>query len=167
MEKPYDEIIIGAGSAGLSVAAGAAAFGARTALIEEGPMGGECLNNGCVPSKAFLRSAHLAADIRAAGLYGLNAAPGAADLAAVMARVNGIIERLAPHDSKERFESLGVEVLKARAALADGHTVRAGDRLLKGSHIVIATGALPLVPDLPGLKDVPYYTNLNIFIHFI
>lgn len=163
MEKLYDLIIIGAGSAGLSVAAGAAAFGAKTALIERGAMGGECLNTGCVPSKAFLRSAHLAGEIRNAGLYGLKAAPVEADLEKIMGRVGGIIKKIAPHDSKERFEGLGVDVFKEGAELLDKNTVRAGDKVLKGSYIVIATGALPLIPDLPGLESVPYYTNLNIF----
>jgi len=163
MEKPYDIIIIGAGSAGLSVAAGGAAFGARIALIESGRMGGECLNTGCVPSKAFLRSAHLAGDIRNSGLYGLDAALGGVDLARVMGRVNSIIQKIAPRDSRERFESLGVDVFSASAEIVDRNTVRAGERRLKCSHIVIATGALPLVPELPGLKNIPYYTNLDIF----
>jgi len=163
MKKDYDVIIIGAGSAGLSVAAGAAAFGAKTALIEQGSMGGECLNNGCVPSKAFLRSAHLARDIRHAGLYGLNAGLGPVDLAKVMARVNSIIARIAPNDSAERFKNLGVDVFAARAEILDRNTVRAGEKRLKGSHIVIASGTKPLIPKLPGLYAVPYYTNLDIF----
>jgi len=163
MEKPYDLIIIGAGSAGLSVAAGAAAFGARTALVERGAMGGECLNNGCVPSKAFLRSAHLAGEIRDAGLYGLEAAPAGADLEKIMDRIGGIIKKIAPHDSQERFEGLGVDVFRTSAELADRNTVLAGGKALKGTRLVIATGARPLIPALPGLADVPYYTNLDIF----
>lgn len=163
MEKPYDLIIVGAGSAGLSVAAGAAAFGARTALIERGLMGGECLNTGCVPSKAFLRSAHLAGEIRNAGLYGLEAAPAVADLGKIMGRAGDIIKNIAPHDSQERFESLGVDVFRAGAELLHENAVRAGDKVLEGSHIVLATGARPSIPYLPGLDDVPYYTNLNIF----
>ena len=163
MEKPYDVIVIGAGSAGLSVAAGSAEFGARTALIESGLMGGECLNTGCVPSKAFLRSAHLAGEIRGSGRYGLGAGLGKVELDKILARVNGIRERIAPHDSRARFEGLGVEVFEGRAAILDKNTVRAGDAELKGSYIIIASGALPLVPALPGLEGVPYYTSLNIF----
>jgi pyruvate/2-oxoglutarate dehydrogenase complex dihydrolipoamide dehydrogenase (E3) component len=163
MRYDFHVIVIGAGSAGLSVASGCSALGAKVAVVEEDIMGGDCLNVGCVPSKAFLRCAHLADEIRHSKEFGISAGEIKIDMKAVMARVKSAVAEIAPHDSKERFESLGVEVIKAKASLFDDHTVRAGNRVITGKHIVIATGSQPMVPLIPGLKDVPYLTNKNIF----
>lgn len=163
MKYNYHIIIIGGGSAGLVVASGGASMGAKVALIEKEYMGGDCLNAGCVPSKTFLRSAHLAADIRRAGEYGIAASLKNVDISSVMKRVGRVIETIAPHDSAERFTSLGVDVIHGRGVLADNHTVRVNDRIITGKYIVIATGSGPAVPPIPGLKDVPFYTNKNVF----
>ncbi len=163
MKYEYHIVIIGAGSAGLVVASGAASMGAKVALIEEDRMGGDCLNAGCVPSKSFLRSAHLAAEIRDAGRFGLSARVDAVDAFRVMERGRSVIREIAPHDSVERFTSLGVDVIPGRGRLADRHTVRVGDRTISGKYIVIATGSEPALPPIPGLADVPFLTNKNIF----
>ncbi len=163
MKYDYHIVIIGAGSAGLVVASGGASMGARVALIEEERMGGDCLNTGCVPSKSFLRSAHLAAQIRESGRFGLSARVERVDASRVMKRVHDVIREIAPHDSVERFTSLGVDVMAGRARLLDRHTVSLGDRTLTGKFIVIATGSRPAVPPIPGLADVPFLTNRNIF----
>ncbi|MCB4791562.1 MAG: FAD-dependent oxidoreductase [Elusimicrobia bacterium] len=163
MRYEYHVIVIGAGSAGLSVASGCAAFGAKTALIEKDKMGGECLNDGCVPSKAFLKCARIAGDIKNSQEFGIATGGVKTDLKTVIARVSSVIGSIAPHDSKERFESLGVDVIKAQASFVDAHTVKAGEKTITGKYIVIASGSVPLVPQTPGLKDVPYLTNKNIF----
>jgi len=163
MKYKYHIIIIGGGSAGLVVASGGASMGAKIALIEESKMGGDCLNTGCIPSKSFLRSAHLAADLKNSREYGISASLKDVNISAVMKRVQKVIETIAPHDSAERFTSLGVDVIKGRGILVDSHTVRVHDRIVTGKHIVIATGSRPVIPPVPGLDKVPYFTNENIF----
>jgi len=163
MKYNYHIIVIGGGSAGLVVASGGASMGAKVALIEKDKMGGDCLNAGCVPSKSFLRAAHLAADVKVLREYGLSAVLKDVNISAVMKRVSNVVETIAPHDSVERFTSLGVEVIKGRGVLADNHTVRVNDRIITGKYIVIATGSGPSVPPIPGLNKVPFYTNKNIF----
>jgi pyruvate/2-oxoglutarate dehydrogenase complex dihydrolipoamide dehydrogenase (E3) component len=163
MNYEYHAIIIGGGSAGLTVASGCAALGAKVALIEKGKMGGDCLNSGCVPSKAFLRSAHLLNEIRCADRLNINANYEAPAIALIMERVRSVIGAIAPHDSKERFEKLGVTVIEAEAVLLDNHRVKANGITLTGKYIVIAAGSKPALPPIPGLKDVPYFTNENIF----
>ena len=163
MEQEYHVIVIGGGSAGLVTAAGAAALGAKVALIEGGQMGGDCLNSGCVPSKSLLASAHLAQRIRQSEIMGLDSSLAPVNLQKVMDRVQKIIAEIAPHDSVERFESMGVEVIKAHGKLLDPHTVQAGGRTLRGKKIVIATGSLPLIPTLEGLDKVDYLTNETLF----
>ncbi|MGH8226049.1 MAG: dihydrolipoyl dehydrogenase family protein [Gammaproteobacteria bacterium] len=148
----YDLVVIGAGAAGLSAAAGAAQLGARVALIESGRMGGECLNNGCVPSKAMLHAARLAA---------VSSVPPA--LPAVLSRVRETIAAIAPHDSVERMTSLGVEVIAARARFVDAHTVEADGRRFSARRFLIATGSRPAVPPVPGLDGLPLLSNENIF----
>ena len=141
MRYHYHIIVLGAGSGGLVVASGGASLGAKVALIEEDKMGGDCLNTGCVPSKSFLRSAHLAAEIREASSFGLSAALTGVNASLIMKRVHDVIQTIAPHDSVERFTSLGVDVIKGRGVLVDRHTVKVNDRTITGKSIVIATGS--------------------------
>lgn len=158
-----DICVIGAGSGGLSVAAGAAQMGARVVLIEKGKMGGDCLNYGCVPSKSLIAAARAAETIRTAGRYGVTGGGPDIDFAAVQEHVHGVIAGIAPHDSVERFEGLGVRVLKARARFTGPGEVEAGDARVHARRFVIATGSSPAVPYVPGLADVPYLTNETIF----
>ena len=163
----YNIIVIGAGAAGLTVAGGAALVGARVALLERGAMGGECLNDGCVPSKALLHVAKIAHTVRTAshhGLTGVTPLPSQ-DLSSVRAYVQAVQARIAPHDSAERFAAMGVEVIRSHARLRSAHEVEAADvgRVLWGRHIVVATGSQPHVPDVPGLRDVGFLTNESIF----
>jgi pyruvate/2-oxoglutarate dehydrogenase complex dihydrolipoamide dehydrogenase (E3) component len=158
-----DLCVIGAGAAGLAVAAGAAQMGARVILIERGRMGGDCLNYGCVPSKSLLAAAKLADAWRHAGQFGLTQAPPQVDFAAVMASVQQVIARLAPNDSIERFETLGVTVIAAEARFVDPRTARAGDTLIRPRRFAIATGSTPVVPPIAGLDAVPFLTNETVF----
>lgn len=163
MKYDYHAVVIGAGSGGLVAAAGCANFGARVALVERASMGGDCLNAGCVPSKAFLRGAHAAAAARELGRFGLDARLAGADLGAAMDRVAAIVKEVSPRDSEERFRGLGVEVFRAQGTVVDAHTVKTGDKILTAKYIVLATGSEPLVPPIPGLDSVKYYTNRDIF----
>lgn len=122
-------------------------------------MGGDCLNTGCVPSKALIRSARFAAEQRRAGELGFSQGTSRADFAAVMERVAAVIKEVAPHDSIERYQALGVECIQGRARLVSPWEVEVNGRRLSSRHLVIATGAGPLVPELPGLGDVPYLTS--------
>ncbi|HKI98732.1 MAG TPA: mercuric reductase [bacterium] len=168
MER-YNLVIIGAGSAGLVVAAGAAGLGARVALVERGPMGGDCLNFGCVPSKALLRSARAAVQPRRPG-FGVATASPAVSWPEVVARVQSVIATIAPHDSVERFTELGVDVVQGSGRLVSPHRVEVqlnagGTRTLEGRALVLATGSGPLVPPVPGLAEVGYLTNETVFTH--
>ena len=163
MKYQYHMIILGAGSAGLTVASGSTSFGAKTALIEKHKMGGDCLNYGCVPSKTFLRSAHIAKDISNAKEFALDAKLGKVDIKSVMQRVRDVIAEIAPHDSKERFESLGADVFFGDSKLIDAHTVEVDGKRLTGKNIVIATGSRARVPNIKGLSEVEYLTNMNVF----
>ena len=158
-----DICVIGAGSAGLSVAAGAAQLGAETVLIEAHKMGGDCLNYGCVPSKALLAAAHAAAVQRQAGRFGVQASEPAIDFRAVHDHIHGVIAAIAPHDSEERFAGLGVRVLRTQARFTGPREVVAGEVRIQARRFVIATGSRPLVPPLPGLDRTPYLTNETIF----
>ncbi len=158
-----DLCIIGAGSGGLSVAAGAAQMGARTVLIEKGKMGGDCLNYGCVPSKSLIAAAHRAQDFRTAERFGVQSAAPVIDMAAVRDHVDGVIAAIAPHDSIERFEGLGVTVIKGEASFAGPDSVRVGGRTVRARKFVIATGSSPMVPPIEGLDTVPYLTNETVF----
>ena len=155
--------MIGAGAAGLTVAAVAAQLGARTVLIERGEMGGECLNTGCVPSKALLAAAKAAQTARASQRFGIAAAEPTIDFAAVHRHVHGVIATIAPHDSVQRFESFGVEVIRAEARFIAPRQLAAGNRTIGARRIVIATGSEPAVPPIPGIESVPYFTNETIF----
>ncbi|OSZ68070.1 pyridine nucleotide-disulfide oxidoreductase [Hydrogenophaga sp. IBVHS2] len=151
-------IVIGAGAGGLVTAYIGATVKAKVTLIEAGAMGGDCLNTGCVPSKALIRSAKLAHQMRHAGRWGLQAVEPGVPWREVMARVRSVIRSIEPHDSVERYTGLGVEVLQGRAQLIDPWTVEVtlqagGTQRLSARSIVIATGASPVVPDLPGLQE--------------
>ncbi|MGR3372236.1 dihydrolipoyl dehydrogenase family protein [Pseudooceanicola nanhaiensis] len=158
-----DILVIGAGSAGLSVAAGAAQMGARVVLLEKGEMGGDCLNYGCVPSKALLVAAARAQDMREAGGFGIAPVAPQVDYAAVMEHVAGAIATIAPHDSQARFEGLGVTVIRAHGRFTGPRTVVAGGTEITARRVVIAAGAAPLVPPIAGLDTVPYLTNETLF----
>lgn len=158
-----DLCVIGAGAGGLTVAAGAAQMGANTVLIEHGRMGGDCLNFGCVPSKSLLAAARAAHAIRRAGAFGIDAPAPAVDFAGVRAHVHGVIAALAPNDSVERFEGLGVSVIGAPAHFVAPDMVAAGNARVRARRFVIATGSSPAVPPLPGLDGIPYLTNETIF----
>ncbi len=159
--KP-DLCIIGAGSAGLSVAAGAAQMGASVVLVEKGKMGGDCLNYGCVPSKALLAAGHRAEAIRSARAFGISAVP-TVDFGAVHRHVHEIIGAIAPHDSIERFESLGVKVIKASARFASPAVLEAGGQSIRARRFVIASGSQAFVPPIGGLNGVPFLTNETVF----
>lgn len=163
MRADYDLIAIGGGAAGLVTAAGAAGLGARVALVEHHRMGGECLWTGCVPSKALLACARAAADARDAKRFGITTGAVAVDFARVMAHVHHARDTIAPHDSPERFRGLGVDVIEARARFVGDRALDIGGRTITGRHVVIATGSRPAIPPIPGLRDVAYHTNEDIF----
>lgn len=144
-------IVIGAGSAGLVTAYVAAAAQAKVTLVEAGEMGGDCLNTGCVPSKALIRAGKAAAEMRGAARFGIAQVVPQVDFPAVMARLRQVIADIAPHDSVERYQGLGVEVLRGRARLVDPWTVEVAGQRLTARAIVLATGAEPILPDLPGV----------------
>jgi len=158
-----DICVIGAGSGGLSVAAGAAQMGADTVLVERGKMGGDCLNYGCVPSKALIAASRTAQAVRTGARFGVNGHEPAIDFAAVHDHVHGVIGAIAPHDSVERFEGLGVRVIQASAEFSGRNTVIAGDHEIRARRFVVATGSRAAVPPIPGLDDVSFLTNETIF----
>ena len=160
--KP-DIVVIGAGSGGLSVAAAAAAFGVEVVLIEKGKMGGDCLNYGCVPSKAVIAAAKHAHAIREAGKYGVHAGEVTVDYARVHEHVEEVIAQIAPNDSEERFTGLGVKVIRAGGRFTDPDTIVAGGYEIKARRIVVATGSSAFVPPIPGLDEVDYLTNESLF----
>jgi pyruvate/2-oxoglutarate dehydrogenase complex dihydrolipoamide dehydrogenase (E3) component len=162
-DAPYNVVVIGAGTAGLVVAAATAGLGGRVALIERALMGGDCLNFGCVPSKALIASARAVDRIRHADRYGLDATEPAFAFEKVIARLRARRASIAPHDSQERFESLGVEVFRGEASFASPHEVVVGDRRLRARNFVIASGTRPAIPKIDGLNDVPFFTNETIF----
>ena len=158
-----DICVIGAGSGGLSVAAGAVQMGASVVLIEGGRMGGDCLNYGCVPSKSLIASARHARAMTSGADFGITPVEPLVDYSAAKDRVARVIAGIAPHDSVERFEGLGVRVIQKYARFVSPTEVQAGDLTVKARRFVIATGSSPLVPPIPGLKTVRYYTNEDIF----
>ncbi|MGL6333654.1 FAD-dependent oxidoreductase [Aeromonas jandaei] len=155
----YNLLVIGAGAGGLVTSYIAAAVQAKVALIEKHKMGGDCLNSGCVPSKALIRSARFAAEQRRASELGFNPSQACADFAAVMERVARVIKEVEPHDSVARYEGLGVECIQGEAKLVSPWEVEVNGQRLASRHIVLATGARPLVPTLPGLEQVPWLTS--------
>jgi pyruvate/2-oxoglutarate dehydrogenase complex dihydrolipoamide dehydrogenase (E3) component len=158
-----DLCVIGAGAGGLAVAAAAAQMGAAVVLVERAKMGGDCLNFGCVPSKALLAAARLADLGRRGRGVGIDFAALRIDFAAVAESVGRVVAGLAPHDSAERFAALGVRVLRAEGRFTDPRLVRAGDTLIRPRRFVVATGSRPYVPEIPGLAAAPYLTNETVF----
>ena len=158
-----DLCVIGAGSGGLSVAAGAVQMGASVVLVEKGEMGGDCLNAGCVPSKALLAAAHAAQAVRDARRFGVHAPAPDIRFGEVHAHVHGVIAAIAPHDSVARFEGLGVHVVRAAARFAGPDVVEAGGERIRARRFVVATGSRAAVPPIPGLADAGYLTNETIF----
>ncbi len=163
MKYEYDIAVIGGGSGGLVVASAAAKMGARALLIENNKMGGDCLNYGCVPSKTFLKSAHLIHQMRKSHNYGVKNLNFDVDLKEIMDRVKSVIAEIAPHDSVERFEGMGVDVKLGIGQIVGEHEVKVGENTYTAKNIVISTGSHALVPPVDGLDSVPYYTNETIF----
>jgi pyruvate/2-oxoglutarate dehydrogenase complex dihydrolipoamide dehydrogenase (E3) component len=159
----FDLVVIGAGAAGLSVTALSAALGLKVALVERGAMGGDCLNYGCVPSKALLAAAHAAAAAREAHRFGVRVGEPEVDWPAIRAHVRGAIARIAPTDSEARFRAMGVEVIRASAHFTAPDEIEAGGRRITFRRCVIAAGSSAVVPDIPGLGPVPWLTNETIF----
>jgi pyruvate/2-oxoglutarate dehydrogenase complex dihydrolipoamide dehydrogenase (E3) component len=159
----FDVVVIGAGAAGLSVASISAGLGLKVALVERGRMGGDCLNSGCVPSKALLAAAHAAAEARNAGRFGLRLPPPEVDWQGVRAHVQGAKARIAPNDSAARYRGMGVEVIEASAHFLGPDAVEAGGRRLDFRRCVVAAGSAAVVPELPGLDGVPWLTNESVF----
>ncbi|MDZ4087890.1 MAG: FAD-dependent oxidoreductase [Tabrizicola sp.] len=157
-----DICVIGAGSGGLSVAAGAVQMGARVVLIEAGEMGGDCLNTGCVPSKALIAAAK-AAQAQRHGFRGVAPVTPQVDFGAVKDHVQAVIDKIAPVDSQARFEGLGCTVIRAFARFTGPREVEAGDTVVRARRFVIATGSHALVPPIQGVETVPYLTNETIF----
>ena len=147
----------------LSVAAGAAQMGASVILVERGRMGGDCLNFGCVPSKALLAAGRAAQAARQSKRFGIDAAVRPIEGERIHDHVHGVIAKIAPHDSVERFESLGVRVLRDHARFVATDEIDVSGQRFRARRFVIATGSSPLVPAIPGLESVPFYTNETIF----
>ena len=158
-----DICVIGGGSGGLTVAAGASQMGARVVLVEKGKMGGDCLNYGCVPSKALIAAAHAAHAIRRSGRFGIAAGALAVDFGGVHDHVHGVIGAIAPNDSVERFQGLGVTVLQAAARFTGPDEIEAGGTRVRARYFVVATGSSAGVPPIPGIETVPYLTNETVF----
>lgn len=162
-KKDFNVIVIGAGSAGLVSSYIAAAVKAKVALIEKHKMGGDCLNTGCVPSKALIRSAKILSYIKRHKDYGIKSAQATFDFAEIMERVQKVIKKVEPHDSVERFTSLGVDCITGDAKILSPHEVSVNGKTLTTNNIIIATGARPAIPKIPGLNQVPYLTSDNIW----
>lgn len=159
----FDIAVIGAGSGGLTVAAAAAQFGQRVVLFEKGDMGGDCLNTGCVPSKALLAAAKQAHAMRSGETLGIAAVEPQVDFTRVMAHVKRVIAAIEPNDSQVRFEKLGVKVVRAAARFLDASTLEAGGQNYTARRSVIATGSRAALPPIPGLTEVPHFTNETLF----
>ncbi|NOY14154.1 MAG: FAD-dependent oxidoreductase [Deltaproteobacteria bacterium] len=159
----YNLLVIGAGSAGLVSSYIAAAVKAKVGLIEKQQMGGDCLNTGCVPSKALIRSARMLSYAKRAKEFGFRNVQVEFDFAEVLERVRQVVKKVAPHDSVERYRSLGVEVIEGEATIISPWTVKVNGRLLTTRSIIIATGARPFVPPIAGLEQIDYLTSDNVW----
>ena len=162
-EGIYNVIVIGAGTAGLVTAAGTAGLGGRAALIERDLMGGDCLNFGCVPSKALISSARLIQQIRDAERWGLDRQQPQFVFEKVFERMRARRAKIAPNDSQERFESLGVDIFRGEARFVSPHEVEVTGQRLRARNFVIAAGSRPVIPKIEGIDEVPYFTNETIF----
>jgi len=162
-EGIYNVIVIGAGTAGLVTAAGTAGLGGRVALIERNLMGGDCLNFGCVPSKALISSARLIQQIRDAEKWGLDRQEPQFVFENIFERMRARRAKIAPNDSQERFESLGVDVFRGEARFVSPYEVEVAGQKLRAKNFVIATGSRAVIPKIEGIKSVPYFTNETIF----
>ena len=162
-EGVYNVVVIGAGTAGLVTAAGTTGLGGRVALVERNLMGGDCLNFGCVPSKALISSARLVQRIRESEKWGLDQPEPQFVFEKVFERMRARRAKIAPHDSRERFESLGVDVFKGEARFVSPHEVEVNGQRLRAKNFVIATGSRAVVPNIKGIENVAYFTNETIF----
>ena len=162
MER-YDRAVIGGGTAGRVSAAVSAGIGARTALVEQHRLGGECLWTGCVPSKAIIRSASVLHTLRRAADFGIDVQGGRADFAAVMERVQAIIRRIEPHDSPERFRGMGVDVIEGRARFVSPEEATVAGRRIRSKRWIVATGSRTAVPPIPGLEEARYQTHETLW----
>ncbi len=162
-QTEYDLCIIGGGAAGLVAAAGGATLGAKVVLVEKHKMGGDCLHYGCIPSKSLLHAAKTAHTLRTAGNVGLTSHTPEIDLAKVMERIAAVIKTIEPHDSPERFRSLGVEVISGSGAFTTPESFVVHGKRIRARHFVIATGSRPAIPAILGIENVPYLTNEQIF----
>ena len=163
MKFTHDVIVIGGGAAGLTAAGGCALFGLQVALIEAREMGGECLNDGCVPSKALISAARRASEARTRVRHGVTLGEPQIEWSGVHAHIHQAIADIAPHDSQERFEEMGCEVIRDWARVTGKHSVEVAGRTLTAPRIVVATGSKPAIPPIEGLDAVPYLTNENLF----
>ena len=159
----YNIIVIGGGSAGLVSSYIAAAVKAKVALIEKHKMGGDCLNTGCVPSKALLRSAKMLSYAKRAKEFGFKKADIEFDFKDVMQRVQSVIKAIEPHDSRERYTKLGVDCIEGAAKITSPHSVEVNGKTLTARSIIVATGARPMVPPIPGLDKIDYLTSDNVW----
>jgi len=155
--------VIGGGSAGLIAAYIAATVRARVTLVERARMGGDCLNTGCVPSKTLIQSARVAHTLRTAGSYGMKPVTPEVDFAAVMARVKAAIAAIEPKDSVSRYQSMGVDCVAGEARILDRHHVAVGDQVISTRSLIVATGAAPLIPPIPGLAEAQPLTSDNLW----
>jgi pyruvate/2-oxoglutarate dehydrogenase complex dihydrolipoamide dehydrogenase (E3) component len=162
-EGVYNVVVIGAGTAGLVTAAGTAGLGGRVALIERNLMGGDCLNFGCVPSKALISSARLIQQIRESEKWGLSRQSPQFVFENVLERMRTRRAKIAPNDSEERFESLGVDVFRGEARFVSPHEIEVNGQKLRAKNFVIATGSRAAIPKIDGIDTVPYFTNESIF----
>ena len=162
-QEKYNVVVIGAGTAGLVTAAGTTGLGGRVALIERNLMGGDCLNFGCVPSKALISSARLIQQIRDAEKWGLDRQQPEFAFEKIFDRMRARRAKIAPNDSQERFESLGVDVFRGQARFVSPHEIEVNGQRLRGKNFVIATGSRAVIPKTEGIDTVPYFTNETIF----
>lgn len=164
MAVDYDLVIIGGGSAGLVAASAGAQLNAKVALVEKEPrLGGDCLHYGCVPSKSLIHAARMAHDVRNAAIYGIKATINDIQIREALGHVHRVIDTIQEHDSTERFESLGVEVIYGEGQFTDRQTFEVNGRQLKARTYLIATGGRPGLPPITGLKEAGYLTNVNVF----
>jgi pyruvate/2-oxoglutarate dehydrogenase complex dihydrolipoamide dehydrogenase (E3) component len=163
MSDQYDVIVIGGGAAGLTAAAVTGELGKKTALVERERLGGDCTWTGCVPSKALLKVAKVAHSIRTADRYGISAAPPVVDMAVLRRHLQATIQEVYQHETPEAIAKRNIEIVPGDARFVDAHTIRVGERVMRAKKFVIATGGRAAVPPIPGLADVPYMTNHNLF----